>query len=379
VSVGEVLALAGLVTELRKAHPERYIFVSTTTATGQELARKRFGEDSVFYFPLDFAFAIRPYLRALQPELVIVAETEFWPNFLRLCRAAGAQIAIVNARISDRSLPRYMRLRGLVLRVLSNVSVFLAQSDEDQRRLIGIGADPDRVQVSGNLKFDLAPPSNPPAIVGQLRTALLAGGATAVIVAGSTVDGEEPQVLSAFRALLHQTPNAVLILAPRHPQRFEEVSALIESSGLKHWRRSAWKGSDPVCGGVFLLDTIGELGAVYSVADIAFVGGSLVPRGGHNILEPATYAVPVIVGPHTENFRDTMDLFTRAAALTVVHDEHGLEVAFLDLLANGPKRRDLGQRAFDLLQQQSGATTRTLATIDHLLAASPARPQWSDG
>lgn len=378
VSVGEVLAVAGLVDILRKAHPDHPLFVSTTTATGQELARKRFGEDSVFYFPLDFAFAIRPYLRALKPALVVVAETEFWPNFLRLCRASGAEIAIVNARISDRSLPRYLRLRRLVGRVLSAVSVFLAQSDEDERRLIGIGAEPGRVQVSGNLKFDIAPVSNPPAIVDQLRAAMLAGDTTAVIVAGSTVEGEEQQVLSAFQNVLAQTPSAVLVLAPRHPQRFTQVVALLKTYGIRYWQRSVWSSSDPLGGGVFLLDSIGELGSIYALADIAFIGGSLAQRGGHNILEPAIYGVPIIVGPHTENFRDIIELFARAGALTVVRDQRELEAAFLGLLADAPERRRLGQRAADLVQQQSGAVTRTQAVLDQLLVPASERVRRSE-
>ncbi len=373
VSVGEVLAVAGLVNELRRRYPERRIFVSTTTLTGQQLARKRFGEESVFYFPLDFAFAIRPYLRSLRPALVVVAETEFWPNFLKQADEFGAKIAVVNARISDRSLPRYLRFRSLLRRVLAHVDIFLAQSEEDERRLIGIGAVAERVKVSGNLKFDITPTAAPP-IIGQLREAMIAGGAGAVIVAGSTVEGEETGVIDAFRRVLGSNANAVLILAARHPERFGGVADLLASSGLRFWRRSQWNGTDPISGGVFLLDTIGELGAIYQLADVAFVGGSLAPRGGHNILEPAMYGVPVIVGPHTENFRDIIELFRRADAVTVVHDAGQLAASFTELLADVHKRRELGDRAADLVKQQSGATARTLDAIDTLLH-SPQRSE----
>lgn len=371
VSVGEVLAVAGLIGRLRAHFPERRVFVSTTTATGQALARKRFGEENVFYFPLDFAFAISSYLKALRPALVMVAETEFWPNFLRLAKATGAQIAVVNARISDRSLPRYLRFRRLLRRVLAAVDLFLAQSDEDQRRLFAIGAPPERVQVSGNLKFDIHPPAEFPPIVGQLRAAMLTGGAGPVIVAGSTVEGEEEHVLAAFRAVAKDVSNAVLILAPRHPERFAAVAAMLQSSGFPVRRRSQWNATEPIPSGVFLLDTIGELGVTYSLADIAFVGGSLAPRGGHNILEPAMYGVPTIVGPHTENFRDIVELFRRADAVLIVRDAQQLQTEIIDLLKHAQRRAQLGGRAADLVHSQSGATERALAELGRLLVSSP--------
>jgi 3-deoxy-D-manno-octulosonic-acid transferase len=371
VSVGEVLAVAGLISRLRKQFPERRVFISTTTATGQALARQRFGEENVFYFPLDFAFAIRPYLRALRPALVVVAETEFWPNFLRLAKASGAQIAVVNARISDRSLPRYMRFRRLLRRALVSIDVLLAQSEEDKRRLFAIGALPERVQVSGNLKFDIHPPAEFPPIVGQLRAAMLMGGAGPVIVAGSTVEGEEEHVLAAFGAVARDVSNAVLILAPRHPERFAAVASMLQNSGFPVRRRSQWNGTEPIPSGVFLLDTIGELGVTYSLADVAFVGGSLAPRGGHNILEPAMYGVPTIVGPHTENFRDIIALFRRADAVLIVRDAQQLEAEIIDLLKHSQRRTELGVRAADLVHSQSGATERTLAELGRLLANSP--------
>ncbi|MGA7377812.1 MAG: glycosyltransferase N-terminal domain-containing protein, partial [Candidatus Sulfotelmatobacter sp.] len=231
VSVGEVAAVAGLVEELRRWSRHRVV-ISTTTDTGQALARNRFGESNVFYFPLDFAFAIRPYLKALRPQMVVIAETEFWPNFIRLTHASGARIAVVNARISDRSWPRYRRFRGLMRRLLASVDLFLAQTPADAARLKDIGAPPDRVRISGNLKFDIPAPV-PPAIVENVQASIKASAAEPVLVCGSTVDGEESLLLKAFGNVLVQYPEAVMILAPRHPQRFPAVAALLEQMSIR--------------------------------------------------------------------------------------------------------------------------------------------------
>jgi 3-deoxy-D-manno-octulosonic-acid transferase len=364
VSVGEVRAVSGLVAELRSRFPDHRVMVSTTTATGQDLARKHFGAENTFYFPLDFAFAIRPYLGVLAPQLVVIAETEFWPNFLRLAHKSAARIAVVNARISDRSRPRYRRFRFLLSRTLHKVDLFLAQTDEDARRLREIGAPPERVRVSGNLKFDVpAPPKLP--IVSSLAGAFLQNGTAPVIVCGSTVDDEEPLLLKAFENVLASYPHAVMILAPRHPERFAEVAQLLEQMGIHFWRRSLWSG-DPVSGGVFLIDTIGELAALYSLATIAFVGGSLVPSGGHNILEPAQYGVPIIVGPHTENFRDIVRSFERGDAVRVVEAAE-LPLAFMELLSNEAARTALARRAAETLRSQTGTTEKTADALVHLM------------
>jgi 3-deoxy-D-manno-octulosonic-acid transferase len=365
VSVGEVLAVAGLVEELRRRFPRHRIFVSTTTDTGQALARQRFGEANVFYFPMDFAFAIRPYLRALRPQMVVIAETEFWPNFMRLSHASGARIAVVNARISDRSWPSYRRFRGLLRRLLANVDLFLAQTPEDAARLRDIGANPERVRVAGNLKFDIPAPA-PPAIVESLQKSIVATGAGPVLVCGSTVEGEEPLLLKAFENLLVQHPRAVMVLAPRHPERFGAVEALLEQMSIRFWRRSLWNGQ-PLTGGVFLVDTIGELAALYGLADVAFVGGSLVPHGGHNIIEPAQHGVAIVVGNHTENFRDIVNLFQSRNALRIVGPAE-LPLVLVELLANDEERRALGQRAAETMRSEIGATTRTASELQELMA-----------
>ncbi len=365
VSVGEVLAVAGLVDELQRRFPRHKIFVSTTTDTGQALARQRFGEANVFYFPIDFAFAIRPYFRALRPRLVVVAETEFWPNFMRLARASGARVAVVNARISDRSWPKYRRFRGLLRRLLANVDLFLAQTPEDAARLRDIGASPERIHVGGNLKFDIPTPT-PPAIVESLRKSIAANEAGPVLVCGSTVDGEEPLLLKAFENLRVQHPRAVMILAPRRPERFSAVAALLEHMSIRFSRRSEWNG-EPLAGGVFLLDTIGELAALYALSDVAFVGGSLVPHGGHNIIEPAQHGVATVIGNHTENFRDIVNLFHSRDAVRIVGPAE-LPLMLLELLANDAERKALGERAAETMRSQIGAAARTAGELEKLLA-----------
>lgn len=370
VSVGEVLAVSELVTALRAQFPDHRVVISTTTDTGQRLAASRFGAENVFYFPLDFAFAARRWIAALQPALIVIAETEFWANFLRVAHQSGAKIAVVNARISDRSLPGYRRWKAILTRVLRNVDLFLAQTSEDARRLVAIGADAGRVMVGGNLKYDVPPPAVAP-IVDRLRSALDAASAHPVLVCGSTVEGnpqsEEALLAEAFYKVLARHRAAVMLLAPRHPERFEAVAAILQQAKLKFFRRSQWNG-ESLSGAVLLIDSIGELSSLYALADIAFVGGSLIPRGGHNIIEPAQHGVPILIGPHTENFRDIVELFRSQDAVWIVNPAD-LSSAFLDLLADEDQRRALGRRATEALSSQHGATQLTLQKLRELLAS----------
>jgi len=367
VSVGEVLAVSGLIEDIRRQFPHHRVLVTTTTDTGQELARARFGEDNVCYFPMDFGFAIRPYLRILRPELVVLAETEFWPNFLQLAHSSGARIAVVNARISDRSWPSYRRFGWALRKMLAHVDLFLAQTEQDSARLKSIGAAAGRVQVAGNLKFDVGS-SAPPPIVESLRRSLAAEGAGPVLVCGSTVEGEEPPLVKAFENVRVEHPRAVMVLAPRRPERFDEVAILLQQLDIRSHRRSRWQG-EPLAGGVFLLDSIGELAALYGLADVAFVGGSLVARGGHNIIEPAQHGVAIVVGTHTENFRDMVTLFKSRDAVQIVTLSE-LPLTLMHLLANNGERRALGRRATDTMRSQMGATARTLEALNTLLAQS---------
>src|SRR5262249_5167637 len=342
VSVGEELAISHLLEELQKANPKTKIYVSTTTATGQRLARDRFGYDRVFFMAVVFRFALRAYLDCLRPRLLILAEAEFWPNLLHYAKRREVAIAIVNARVSDRSFPRYRRFCWFFSRILSQVDLFLTQTEADAQRLRAIGAPAERVQVSGNMKFDVRSASGS-SLAEAIRRAT--GGNRRIIACGSTTEGEEELLLEAFRGVLRQFPTVTMILAPRHPERFDRVASLIAANGIPMVRRSGWAAASRISGGVFLLDSVGELAALYELADLAFVGGSLLPGvGGHNILEPAQHGVPVLVGPNTYNFREIVRLFERRGAITTVTPGN-LAGVLLQFLEDDDERRRLGQRA----------------------------------
>ena len=370
VSVGEVLAVSRLVTELRQLFPAKTVFVSTTTAAAQQLARERFGEEHVFFMPLDFTLALKPYLAALRPSLLVLAETEFWPNLLHCAKATGAAVAIVNARISDRSFPRYRKFSWFFARVLADVDLFLAQTEDDARRLRVIGAPAERVQVSGNLKFDVRPGSAS-SLVEDLRRTI--GGSSQIIVCGSTSAGEEELLLRAFIRVQQDFPRALMVLAPRHPERFDQVASLIDSMGIPLVRRSSWLPGQSFESGVFLLDSVGELSSIYGLADVAFVGGSLVPTGGHNILEPARHGVAILTGPHTFNFREIVKIFQDGGAIRIVSADN-LAADFLELLHHEAKRADLGRRARELFLENAGATQKTLQALAGLLQQKSGKP-----
>ena len=368
VSVGEVLAVTSMVEKLQAQLQGWRFVVSTTTDTGQKLARERFGEDNVLYFPLDFAYAVDAYLQALRPRLLVLAESEFWPNLLRRSRIAGVPVAVVNARVSDRSLPRYLRFRRLLGSVMRNVDTYVAQSEEDARRLVQIGAPAERVHVGGNLKFEGKPPIRSQ-FVDDFSKALSREESGPVLVAGSTLEGEEALLLDCFREVVAHYPATVLVLAPRHPERFAVVATLLDAAGLPWQRRSQWDPQAALAGGVLLLDTIGELAGLYRFADVAFVGGSLVPRGGHNVLEAARFGTAILVGPHTENFRDIIAIFQQANALQIVTPE-SLTDTMLELLKDSAEREGLGHRARTVMHSQLGATERTVAALMELLPAA---------
>jgi 3-deoxy-D-manno-octulosonic-acid transferase len=358
VSVGEVLAVTRLIAELKKKFPEWRVVVSTTTRTGQALARARFGEADVFYLPLDLKIYLRPFFRHLRPRLLVLAESEFWMNLLAVAGENNCRVAIVNARVSDRSFPRYLRIKGLLATyIFSRIDLVLAQSELDAERVKQMGAPESRVQVSGNLKFDLSPPMESE-LVRRLREVLRG---KKVLVCGSTVGGEEDLLA---RELGNAATEFVTILAPRHPERFNAVADLLASRGLRVIRRSLWIGEPPENATVFLLDSIGELAAMYALADVAFVGGSLVPRGGHNVLEPAYFGKPILVGPYTENFRDIIRRFEHADA--IVHTQEPIETAKA-LLREPAKCAELGARAKQVMDENAGATERTVSALEVLL------------
>ncbi len=358
VSVGEVLAASRLIEELTQRLPEWQIVLSTTTRTGQKLARERFGENRVFYFPLDFAFAVRAWLRVLRPRLLILAETEFWPRMLAECRRADVLVAVVNARISDRSWPRYRRLRRLWQPLLIGLAAVQAQSELDAERLRALGVH--NVQVGGNLKFDVRA-TRPAAVTERLREFL--PGSLGVLVCGSTLAGEEEMLLEAV------PEGVVTILAPRHPERFADVAQLLRRRGERWVRRTEWMQAPATLepGTVFLLDSVGELASVYSLADVAFVGGSLVPAGGHNPLEPAQFGIPVLMGESFENFRGIVEALRAGEAIRIVRrDELGAVLAAA--LDDRAGARAMGRRGLEVFEREAGATARAMAAILELLA-----------
>jgi 3-deoxy-D-manno-octulosonic-acid transferase len=363
VSVGEVLTSRGLALALKKTFPDHRITLSTTTLTGQAVARQNMGGwDELFCAPFDFPFSVRKALGALNPKLLILVETELWPNLIREARKRGTRIAVVNGRISGRSFPRYRRVRFFLRSVLSNVDVFLMQAQAHADRLVEMGAPRDRVRVTGNLKFDALEP--PPAGEGLAR---LLRGRGPLVVAGSTLEGEEEMVLRAFKRVLKTHPGTRLLLAPRHPERFAQVPKLVEAQGFVPLRRTeageSWPGDQ-----VLVLDTLGELAQVYPFATLTFVGGSLVPWGGHNILEAAVAGKAVIVGPYMANFQEISDLFLENSALVQVPDEEALAVEMDGLLADGDRRERLGDRARALVRDNQGALQRTLEALGNLVA-----------
>jgi 3-deoxy-D-manno-octulosonic-acid transferase len=371
VSVGEVLAVSRLVEEIGAAFPGHRLLVSTTTRTGQALARERFGAQRVFYCPLDLPWAVRGYLKATRPELMVLAETEFWPNLLYGCFRRGIPVAVVNARISDRSWPRYKLLRRLWRPILARLSRVLAQSALDAERLIALGCAAERVTVSGNLKFDVRVPKEAEAT--RLLKSLGAG--LRFVVAGSTLEGEETALLEAWPKLLAADEKLVMVMAPRHPERFGAVAGLLAGSGVRWVRRSEWKGKTaediaPLTPGqVVLMDTIGELASVYSAAAVAFVGGSVAEAGGHNPLEPAQFGVPIVMGPHYANFRAiTEDLRTHDAVRIARREE--LASAMAELLMDEDEARAMGQRARKVFAEQAGATARSVEAIRQVLGVS---------
>jgi 3-deoxy-D-manno-octulosonic-acid transferase len=372
VSVGEVLAVSRLAGELERAFPGHRLLISTTTRTGQDLARRRFGAERVFYCPLDLPWAVRAYLEAIRPQLLVLAETEFWPNLLSGCFRRQIPVAVVNARISDRSWPRYLRLRRLWSGFLGRLARVLAQSETDAERLRALGCAPERVTVAGNLKFDVRATEETEA-VRLLRTA---SDGLRLVVAGSTLEGEEASLLEAWPQVLAAEPQLAMVLAPRHPERFAAAAALLAQAKLKSgiaWRRrSEWKSADRPLepGEIVLLDTIGELAGVYSLASVAFVGGSLVPAGGHNPLEPAQFGAPIVLGPHYVNFRAIVYDLLGHEALRIVQPQ-GLVQALVELLQDRAAAKAMGARARRVFDEQSGATERCVAALRELLAVGP--------
>ncbi len=367
VSVGEVLAARPLVPALRERFPGHRIFLSTTTMTGNAVARKNVrGADGLFYAPLDFPHPVRRALEVLNPSLLVLVETELWPNLIHEAHRRGTRTALVNGRVSPRSFPRYLRFSRLLRSLLSEIDLFLMQGEPHAERIRAMGAPAERVQVTGNLKFEAVEPTRLP----ERLVRLLHGGparSRPLWVAGSTVGGEEELVLSAFHRVRQRVPQARLLVAPRHPERFDAVPALVEAAGFRCLRRSALDPAAWNDGEVLLLDTLGELSQVYALASVVFVGGSLVPSGGHNILEPAVAGKPVIVGPHMENFQEIADQFRAEQAIVQVGSPDELASEVTALLLDERRRVGLGERARELVGRNRGAVARSADALLSLL------------
>ena len=375
VSVGEALTARALAADLKERYPRLRLYLSTTTIAGQHVARRSLQHvDAVFYFPFDWAFIVKRTLNIVRPRVFVMMETEIWPNLLRLCRARGVKTVLINGRISSRSYPRYRIIRPFFRRVLADVDRFCMQSDESARRIIELGADSSKVTVTGSLKFDSL---EMPAVVshGKPRERVLRffrlSPNRLVLVAGSTVKGEEPAVLKAFARLKGASPSAMAILAPRQPERFGEVERLARDAGFVTARRSDLPIDTEPRADVVVLDTIGELAQLYQVATVVFVGGSLVDHGGHNILEPAVFGKPILFGPHMQNFKEIADAFVGNDAAVQVGSERELEQAMIGLATDPVRRAKLGAAARALVEANRGAKEKSVTVLAGLLPPEP--------
>jgi len=376
VSVGEALTARAIAGDLKARYPHLRLFVSTTTMTGQQVAKQSFRmADGVFFFPIDLGFIVRRVLDIVRPRLFVMMETEIWPNLLQECRARGVKTVVINGRISTRSFPRYRLVKPLFRRVLTLIDRFCVQGDETAGRLAELGAPRNRITITGSLKFDaLQVPGASGVARGAervLRYFTVAEG-RAVVVAGSTMPGEHEIVLRAFERIRTLAHNPLLVLAPRKPEHFAEAASLSRQSGFRTVLRSELTIDEEVRADVVVLDTIGELAQIYQAATAVFVGGSLVPTGGHNILEPAVFGKPIVFGPHMQNFAEIAETFLAGRAAVQVKSGRELEDALIELLSESEARARLGDRARALVEANRGARERSLAAIAELLPLPPA-------
>jgi 3-deoxy-D-manno-octulosonic-acid transferase len=389
VSVGEVLAGVTLAKRLKEEFPERPLVVSTTTMTGQTLAKERLPfADAVIYFPLDWAFCVQKALAAVKPAIVVILETEIWPNFLRLASHSNVPVVFVSGRISDRSFARsqsWMSLMGFSLRpfwtdALGRAAAFWMQSERDAERVKALGAPAERVRVGGNLKYDMQLPESTP-LAEWLEQEIARHGRRPLIVAGSVVASEEPLALIAFGVVQGEHSASLFVLAPRKPERFDAAAQVIEDSHQKWMKRSSLRV--PLPGGqiangsgatsiasdvsVLLLDSIGELASLYRLADGVFVGGSLVSSGGHNILEPAAFGKVPVFGESMENFAEIAERFVTAEAALQVSSPEDAGVSWIELLRNPERNQKMGETARRLVEESRGATERAVTAIKSVL------------
>jgi 3-deoxy-D-manno-octulosonic-acid transferase len=369
VSVGETIASFPLLKGLRARYPGYRLVLTNVTETGRSVALKSGLADLCLYLPFDYSFAVKAALGKVRPELIVLMETELWPNFIHAAADMGIPVLLANGRISDRSFGRYLRVSWFFRPILLEIAALCMQTAEDAARITAIGAHRDAVHVTGNLKYDVPLVHADPQRVAQLKGKYHIPGSAFVFTAASTHEGEDEPALAAYQALLASGGAHFLILAPRHPERAPAVAELLAKRGIPFTLRSQLpaNGETLPAGAALLLDTVGELAGLYAASDLVFVGGSLVATGGHNPLEPASCGVPVLFGPHMENFREIAALFLASGAGVQVPDAAGLSAAAIALAASDRDRREMGERGTQLLQQSSGATERHLDLAGTLL------------
>ncbi len=388
VSVGETNAAVPLVKSLKEEFPAYRIVISTTTRTGQELARKLFSEtaDQIFYFPFDWKFTVRRALDKIKPNIVLLMETEIWFNFIREAKRAGAQVFIVNGRLSEKSASRYMKIPKLMRRVLRYVEMALMQTNADAQRLLRLGINANKVRVTGNVKFDQPPVENNSIFLKYFSERFGISPKNPLIAAASTHAPEEHWIIEAFKKV-YKTRGANpprLLLAPRHPERFDEVVELVEKSGLKLVRRSSLLNLQDVTADVILLDSIGELRQVFALAEIVFVGGSLIPHGGQNILEPAFARKAIITGHYTANFAEIVKTFEENEAVVRLPELEEHEISerlagvFEELLGDDEQRRKFSENAFKMMEKNRGATAKTMKFLRPVLQVQDMKRLASD-
>jgi len=369
VSVGETRAAIPLIRALKAAYPEKALVLSNVTETGHAIARGIREVDLPVFFPFDLSWVVRRVLSRIRPSLVVIVETEIWPNFVRLADKTGIPVLLVNGRISDRSFPRYRRARRLLRPILEHFSGFCMQTSQDAERILEMGAPPDRIEVTRNLKFDMQSTVPDPAAAEHLRKSLRLPVDVAILVAGSTHADEEEIVLDVYRQLFREGNRIVLVLVPRHPERCRGIVDILNSRGIPFALRTAVDSSAPALepGDVLLVDTVGEMLKLYSVADMVFVGGSLVPVGGHNVLEASLLKKPVIFGQYMHNFKEISQLLLGVGGGIQVSDKEGLYGAVRRLLDNGEEGCRMGENGHALLAANAGATDHTMAVIRRLV------------
>ncbi len=361
VSVGEVLSLQKLIVDLKKRHPECTIYFSSLTITGLRVAQDRLvGVDKIFFIPLDFRWVIKRFFRVLKPQLFILAESEFWPNLLREAKRQTQGVLLINGRISPKSFKKYYRFRFFFKKILKNIDYFLVQTQREKNSLESIGVRADSVEVSGNLKTEIVLPSFSENDVVQFKASLNIAKGHKVVLAGSTRKGEEEKLIEAFALARKEKDNINFILAPRHPERTGEIERLLKNFPFVVKRRSEIQPDQTW--DVLILDTMGELSRLYSLCDVAFIGGSLIPWGGQNLLEPAFYGKPIFFGPHMENFQELADKFVQADAARIIETQEDVKRMFL--LSDDEETQRIGEKAQQILVHFQGVTERTLNRID---------------